>query len=1382
MKGLQIVTWEKGMDQDSSKRKFPNNAYYTAKNVRVLSQDELDQGSIHTMTGNSQYTQLSSTYNSYSIIGYTQVGNWLVLFTTNNDSPGDKLTYSDGTLTQKNDGSYYSIEVEFSQGYSTLEEKETLEVRSHSGGIYKLQYYDTLRTDGLGNPSKIELYIGESDDNEAEDIYNQFTSGNTTVVYDYTGEDDVIWRVDLTQSSPTPEKVYEGVLGLSRDNPIYDQAIGYYFNEDIQKVYWTDGYNYLRSVNIADDLSTFSAGRFDIVPDVKLIRPQFLTTSGGSLPVGVVQYSYQLYRQDGSITTFSPASQVIHLTEASENRSNDKQYGGSDVLDEDGNPNNSGKSVSIYIDNLDSAYDYIRVARIYYARLDEAPQISIIDDRVIDSSDITVTDTSDIITDISLNLFRSINDNLFTCQSLASNKNILFAGDIDGYSFDIDQLVATGTTGYWDARAYRYNPYGGLDLYQDCETTDYTNWTIEYKNASYDWVVPYADAANLMNCPSRAIDQKIDDYFADNVSGDIGSISLFQSDGTTLGGEGKHISYEFTVDTRVIDDNAKNHYPYTNRKSQGYTNTSNPLYAGKFNGFKTDEIYSFGIIFYDDKKRASFVKWIGDIRFPRRKELSGSKDDIAFYYEGRVWGDILGITFNVDTSDIPSNITHFQIVRTPTRSEDRTILTTGIGSFAFSYDGDNNGGNDVTLRPHWYPLIKNDGWIPDDNPSDSDIKEDVMIFHSPELAYGSSIDNPDWVSVSNQLDKSVFSLYQQKAGIGSWWSYFISDISFNSNGWLNVNKTYFTSFKYTQAIPRKSSPTSVVTYNIVGTQESPDNTTDIGKSNPFMNYYTTNYDTGDTDRVAKRGPHATSIVMKLNSPIPDPDSNYNKGNAYLVDLKKERIPYGGYTFNNRQQRTYIACSDMVKVTGGTDSVTTFEGNTFLGYTEYLKCMFEREGDHENLHVRGFYPVESYINEKLTDRTYKLSQADDLKYRTLREDAGYSEFSEISLQQERDFYRYNSVYSQRDNSKLFFPAPENRTLYTKLPYTIRASERQDSDSLVDNWTQFPPGSQISVEARYSNIKSIQSIGNHLLFFQKYGMGTISVDERALVKTQNDISLQLGGSGLLSRFDYISKNIGCQHKGVVLYTDSGIYWYDQNSRKFCAYLDGLHDLGFEKNMASFFRGLSEYSEYNDNTINDSGIIAGHNGQFNEVWYTFYDGASDYKTLVYNYNLGRFTTFVDNQPSLYMTLNNKLYDIYSDDTEYIYAYDSDNYTLYNISYTPYVSFIISPRELDRSYVKTAIYDNLCWLSEKYSGDIIQGSTIDSLQFENDHQDSEQIGVVIHPTSGYNTRKLKRVWRFNQLRDASNNRLNDFYLKVTMRWSNQKFILHDVSVYYRT
>jgi hypothetical protein len=55
-----------------------------------------------------------------------------------------------------------------------------------------------------------------------------------------------------------------------------------------------------------------------------------------------------------------------------------------------------------------------------------------------------------------------------------------------------------------------------------------------------------------------------------------------------------------------------------------YDGYASPYNVEKYLGYHRDEIYRFGIVFFDGKGRSSFVKWIGDIRMPSISTLSNT--------------------------------------------------------------------------------------------------------------------------------------------------------------------------------------------------------------------------------------------------------------------------------------------------------------------------------------------------------------------------------------------------------------------------------------------------------------------------------------------------------------------------------------------------------------------------------------------------------------------------------------------------------------------------------------------------------------------------------------------------------------------------------------
>jgi hypothetical protein len=142
-----------------------------------------------------------------------------------------------------------------------------------------------------------------------------WTTDNTT-----TGGTGIIWRTDLSVSIPSWTKIYESAdMNLTTAYPIYDEAIGYYEDSDLIKVYWTDNYNMIRHINVAEVYdNTYDVSQLDILSEVTINAPIITNISGGNLLVGKIQYAYQYYNINGLETVYSPCTGLVHLTQASE--------------------------------------------------------------------------------------------------------------------------------------------------------------------------------------------------------------------------------------------------------------------------------------------------------------------------------------------------------------------------------------------------------------------------------------------------------------------------------------------------------------------------------------------------------------------------------------------------------------------------------------------------------------------------------------------------------------------------------------------------------------------------------------------------------------------------------------------------------------------------------------------------------------------------------------------------------------------------------------------------------------------------------------------------------------------------------------------------------
>lgn len=163
--------------------------------------------------------------------------------------------------------------------------------------------------------------------------------------------------------------LYGGNLNFSLDNPL--ETLGVYENEDTQKVYWVDGRNQPRVINIKaskEVRAKWTNTSFDFIPELSLqesVSIEAISNSSLFAP-GVIQYAfsyYNKYGQESNIFDVTPLCYIAH-----------KERGAS--------PEEVIKDIAfkIKVDNVDTNFDYIRIYSIHRTSLNAVPTVK----RVID--------------------------------------------------------------------------------------------------------------------------------------------------------------------------------------------------------------------------------------------------------------------------------------------------------------------------------------------------------------------------------------------------------------------------------------------------------------------------------------------------------------------------------------------------------------------------------------------------------------------------------------------------------------------------------------------------------------------------------------------------------------------------------------------------------------------------------------------------------------------------------------------------------------------------------------------------------------------------------------------------------------------------------------
>ena len=1083
------------------------------------------------------------------------------------------------------------------------------------------------------------------------------------------------------------------------------QVIGRYETPTVQKIYWADSNtaNPIRFANLADPgINSKDVREFNIVQEVELSSPSLNTIISGTLKTGVYQYSYCLFNNNGAETGYSSATVPIPISSSSLTDANSSNFTGSDLGE------TTSKGISIVINNVDTNFSKIRVARLFYSTQEGIPEVEIIYEGDTASS-VTVNDSGSVtLGSLILEDVRYI-PNIFAAKTLEVKNDFLFAGNIVEDTFDID----------FDARAYRFRNDGGdikASIWNKI-TPDYDWWNGEYINVnSTTWDVP--ENYNCIN-PYNILD-----------SFDIAALNFkYKSNGTTLGGEGKYIEYQFgVVGPRPMDDAPSSPTPLKTFTT-GYDDLSNPITIQNQLGYQRGEIYRFGIVFYDKYGRQSYVKWIGDIRMI---------DDSDGGYYGIIdsSGDIndLPIRFNLKAAAVSyleaQGIVGWQIVRAERTYADATVKDCGY----ISGLENTSTGNRVKFR--------NEISV---SPVSNTRAPNIFEYVSPETVYNKN----------NNVSYDRIDLKKNKVLSGTS-TPLLPKASSHKNGTASP-VIHRVSPKPNDSTLYKISTSKCMEFKAAKKQENTNlgvlgtNRQITNSLNPFL-----------VSSIDNRCVHGTCLLLRLDS-IPEISAS-----GYYARRRSYGLPYGGYSYDAVKSTVYYPCSPVFAV--DSNIRTIWGGDCYIGIFEYMRGLCSTDSSIVGTTAPStklcnqvlYAPVETKINLMYTVNP-RWSRLDSgvqaalgtreaftgaYTYNAMWETAGVhqagtpvggtAEFYE----QDYDLYVSNPVYNIMDKSKVFFIKPSDLDENNSVDTRIYRTGKKFNGEVSDTWTKFPINNQLDVDTKYGGITKLVNFKDKLFYFQPKGIGVIAVQEREVVSGQSGASTVLGVGGVMDRYDYITTDSGCSNINAIASSTAGLYYADEYNKKLCR-------LGQNVEFLSDIKGIRSWADGKDFTT--ASVL--YNQNFNELWFYVED-----ETVIFNEYVNGFVTFTYEAFNKYSKIGNK-------------------------------TFITTPtntgKRLDeentRKNCTLRIYSNPNNLIVNRFDSLTFGLTstgvFDTIKFSNRYQNSNTLNFST------NSRLRSRNYIINTLRDTTGKRLYDNHLKTELTFntsSNETIKVFDIITNY--
>lgn len=847
----------------------------------------------------------------------------------------------------------------------------------------------------------------------------------------------------------------------------------------------------------------------------------------GDLRLGTVMYACRYFNKYGNKTRWSQLSAPYPLVRRpfvgnTQKLEGDQTTGVGDDLN-----SFKGLELLLYYDYPIGTHEYIEVARMYYSGINNVPNAQIIARQPISSTFFTIIDStfnSNYGTIDTAEFIEQQPD--FTVKTMTVRDNRLYCANVIETDFEVE----------YDARVFRFDNSGnGLALVQG-GTGD------TYVQESGSILLSIPPATHDCICPYNSI---IDPYTFPSASG-IQYTNNAPSKGNTLGATGVNINMTF-VTTDI---------PIGNLSDINYVNitAANSEYIkGIKRIFEREEIYRFGVRFFDSFGRQSTVKWIGDIRMPSRHELGGD-----FILAGGIWYYRNAVpTFTVAETPEVAGYTA-QIVYVKRESNDRTIVTKGV----ISPVHDDMDGN-VIAASFCTPMGGNfnttNASIKSVSIPTGDTHTDMLDLISPEVCFNKNID--------------------------------VSGATFVATGYIDIlgSSTFSTSHAYSRKfyvgnyvngrVSSYSISYPIVDANAILTQGGSANLTGISVVSRSRNQY--------PPFVYLHGERTTCLIVDFDTPLfLDIYSSFAAGSVADFDRlaigKFVRLggQYGGSTYEARKSNVYIPASSRTGFAAGTLTVGCYYGDMFAGIFEstrggwiYDDVVGEKYGEVLS------YPTTSSINLYLRhDDTYsKLIGTSNPGAFELNEtgtpmlESGLVvNYSPINL--------YNSVYSVKNELELGAAEDADILKINKFDCTVKYSDVTTEGDFYDSWRIFRTNNKGKAETAYGSINYILTKNNNTYVFQDSGISVALINPLVQAPPVSGEVVVLGTGSALERFSYISTQIGIQKINEAVESVSFIYFLDINKKKIYVLADGLQALSDMKNMASwFYNTIDENSEF-------------------------------------------------------------------------------------------------------------------------------------------------------------------------------------------------------------
>ena len=459
-------------------------------------------------------------------------------------------------------------------------------------------------------------------------------------VVDEAGKVSVITHLNVARLSLSNDTFsFKNICSIKAEddyNPKNISAVLHYETDNAVILYIADGIHKIMSINIVDkdylqkiqkdgliDVNDICQNNYFPTRKIRIIG-----TVEGQLETSQVQYTYRFYKKHGVCSKLAPLTNKIQVINSNRNK-------------EEGNAEDTTTSIGFKLqirsDDDTSLFDNVQIYRLSYIKPNQNAEVQLIYDGEFskitdDYQSFTFIDNGKkSLQDLTLDEFSDLNGLQIIPKVIEQNQGYLFAGNIkDDTIITLDSTV--------DFRAYQYNANGNIMTVVNGNVVNYNGEKInksEYQNPYCDINHKY-DSVNDALCMFQANPSTI------NLLGGTGDV--FDWNFVTYKEDGIHnllyntLDKKVTVEFNPIEIFDKNAY-YNNLEIETDEKLDyNDMFSSSLlRSLKRDEVYRYGVVFFNKYGSRTNVQWIADVRTPSIAEFNpldtnGNPQPIGIYF------------------------------------------------------------------------------------------------------------------------------------------------------------------------------------------------------------------------------------------------------------------------------------------------------------------------------------------------------------------------------------------------------------------------------------------------------------------------------------------------------------------------------------------------------------------------------------------------------------------------------------------------------------------------------------------------------------------------------------------------------------------------------